>query len=78
VRESLFPTAGKGTKAYRILDNCSCIVLIPSIHGHMLSPLTDIYVSKRAAPFGEGGEKSIAFEIEVSTALVDCLTKQPA
>jgi hypothetical protein len=51
VREFLFSTAKKGTKAYRILDNSSCIVLIPSIHGHMFSPLTDIHVGKKAPQY---------------------------
>ena len=33
---------------YIRVGNCSCIALIPSIHGHMLTPLTYVPVGKRA------------------------------
>ncbi|MFT5811157.1 MAG: hypothetical protein ACI9KM_001921, partial [Rubritalea sp.] len=37
--------------AHHILDNCSCIVLIQSIHEHMLSPL--IGTPHRYIPVGK-------------------------
>ena len=33
---------------YIRVGNCSCTALIPSIHGHMLTPLTYVPVGKRA------------------------------
>jgi hypothetical protein len=36
-----------------LLDNCSCIVLLPSIHGHMLTPLTG--APDRYIPVGDEG-----------------------
>ena len=35
-------------QCFRVLGNCSCIALIPSIPGHMLTPLTYIRVGERA------------------------------
>ncbi len=35
-------------QSFRVLGNCSCIALLPSVHGHMLTPLTYIPVGERA------------------------------
>ena len=35
-----------GDKAYRVLDNCSCIVLSTPFHGLVLTPLTYIPVGE--------------------------------